>query len=105
MKRFPHDLKDGEIFTFPAMRSQFTLIETLKGAVPTGTLLSSATHSCGVMLREGKEYMIFAEMPAAGGDIVAMKGSFNVTTMPPFDLTNPHTVESFLPIQPAKNHD
>jgi len=63
----------------PTTSVEFTLVRALKGTLPVSSLIQNGITSCDVVLMEGRDYLIFARMPAGQDDeIVPLQGTFMV---------------------------
>ncbi|MEO8365188.1 MAG: hypothetical protein ABI538_03165 [Pseudoxanthomonas sp.] len=59
--------------------TEFSFVRSLKGAPLMHSMMESATTSCGTILQEGSEYLIFANNPASADDeVVPLRGTFKL---------------------------
>lgn len=64
-------------FRHPGESVEFSVLSPLKGALPAESLIWNGASNCDVILSEGRDYVIFTDMPSARGDkIVPRNGTF-----------------------------
>jgi len=63
----------------PTASTEFSVVRSLKGAPLVHARIESATTSCGTILEDGSEYLVFANNPAsADAEIVPLSGTFQL---------------------------
>lgn len=66
----------------PTLSADVTVVRGLKGTVPAGAPIGSGTTSCDVVLMQGRDYLIFAQMAEPGDKIAPRYGTFMLDSSP-----------------------
>lgn len=63
-------------FSYPARSARFSVKQIFKGQIPANALIRSGSTSCDVVLTEGQDYVLFADLPSEDDRITPRNGTF-----------------------------
>ncbi len=67
----------------PTQSADVTIVRSLKGKIPEGARVDSGVTNCDVVLMEGREYLIFAQVAVEQSDKIAPRyGTFMIDSSP-----------------------
>ncbi|MFC3717439.1 hypothetical protein ACFONC_14905 [Luteimonas soli] len=65
-----------EAFSYPARSAQFSVERIFKGQVPANVSIRSGSVDCEIILTEGQDYVLFANLPSDDDRLVPLRGTF-----------------------------
>ncbi len=90
-------------FRYPGESVKFSVLSSLKGELPAGSLIWNGATDCDVVLSEGRDYVIFTDASGAPCDkIVPRNGTF-LLDEDKHSLAKLAQVESFLNLSSPRN--
>jgi len=63
-------------FSYPTRSARFSVKQIFKGQVPANALIRSGSTDCEVVLTEGQDYVLFANVPSEDDRITPLDGTF-----------------------------